>query len=63
MFSSFLQKHNKQVTQYVTRNLIYSTFVLGLSVFTFGFETTVLSTTQAMTRKTSTINAFGLDRN
>lgn len=51
MFVSFLTNHNKRVTQNITRNLILSTFVLGLSVFTFGFETTVLSTTQAMTRK------------
>lgn len=50
MLVSFLTDHNKRVTQNVTRNLILSTFVLGLSVFTFGFETTVLSTTQAMTR-------------
>ncbi|KAH7374826.1 general substrate transporter [Plectosphaerella cucumerina] len=49
MLVSFLTNHNKRVTQNVTRNLILSTFVLGLSVFTFGFETTVLSTTQAMT--------------
>jgi hypothetical protein len=51
MLVSFLTNHNKRVTQNVTRNLILSTFVLGLSVFTFGFETTVLSTTQAMTRE------------
>lgn len=51
MLVSYLRDHNKRVTANVTSNLIYSTFVLGLSVFTYGFETTVLSTTQAMTRK------------
>ncbi|KAH6693601.1 general substrate transporter [Plectosphaerella plurivora] len=49
MLVSYLTDHNKRVTPNVTRNLILSTFVLGLSVFTYGFETTVISTTQAMT--------------
>lgn len=56
MLVEYLTDHNKRVTPNVTRNLILSTFVLGLSVFTYGFETTVISTTQAMTRKQQSLS-------
>ncbi|KAF6799509.1 sugar transporter [Colletotrichum musicola] len=40
--------HNVQVTKHVTSNLIGAMFVLLFSVFTFGFETAVVATVQAM---------------
>lgn len=51
MLVSYLTKHNARVTRNVSTNLIWATLVLALSVFTFGFETAVISSTQAMTRE------------
>lgn len=53
MLLPFLQRHNGRITENISSNLVLATLVLGLSVFTYGFETTVLSSTQAMTRTLS----------
>ncbi|KAI9155696.1 putative glucose transporter rco-3 [Paramyrothecium foliicola] len=49
MVLAYLTKHNSKVTENVSTNLVWSTFVLALSVFTYGFETSIISSTQAMT--------------
>ncbi|KAF6800367.1 sugar transporter [Colletotrichum sojae] len=48
MVLKYLRDHNVQVTKHVTSNLIGAMFVLLFSVFTFGFDTAVLATVQAM---------------
>lgn len=55
MLLPFLQRHNGRITENISSNLVLATLVLGLSVFTYGFETTVLSSTQAMTRTLSPV--------
>ncbi|RTE74410.1 hypothetical protein BHE90_011145 [Fusarium euwallaceae] len=47
---AFLRDHNYHVSKHLTSNLLMSVMVLSTSVFTFGFETAVLSTVQAMSQ-------------
>lgn len=50
MVLKYLRDHNVHVTRHVTSNLVGAMFVLLVSVFTFGFETAVVATVQAMNR-------------
>ncbi|KAM5375789.1 hypothetical protein ACJZ2D_005845 [Fusarium nematophilum] len=45
---TFLRDHNYHVSKHLTSNLLMAIVVLSTSVFTFGFETAVLATVQAM---------------
>jgi hypothetical protein len=46
---TFLRDHNYKVTQHLTTNLMLASMVMMTSVFSYGFENSVLSTIQAMT--------------
>ncbi|VUC27305.1 unnamed protein product [Clonostachys rosea] len=46
---TFLRDHNYKVTQHLTTNLMLASMVMMSSVFSYGFENSVLSTIQAMT--------------
>lgn len=48
MLHKFMQEHNAHVTQHITRNLLLAVIVMGTSVFSYGFETSIINTTQAM---------------
>lgn len=48
MLVRYLRDHNVKVTEHITRNLLLATIVMGTSVFSYGFETSVINTTQAM---------------
>ncbi|KAH7311353.1 general substrate transporter [Stachybotrys elegans] len=48
MLVNFMREHNAHVTKHITRNLLLATIVIGISVFSYGFETAVINTTQAM---------------
>ena len=46
----FLRDHNAMVTNHLSSNLLLAALVMGLSVFTYGFDNGVLDTVQAMDR-------------
>ena len=48
---AFFCKHNYKITEHVTTNLVMAVTVAITSVFAYGFETSMLSTIQAMPGK------------
>ena len=45
---SFLRDNNRIVTSHLSSNTLMASIVMGISVFSYGFETGVLDTVQAM---------------